>query len=197
AAGCPRSRADGMAAGGPGERPARPAPLRAATNVGSMTPGTGPPGKLENLPMVWSPSKSERTEHQGHLPSAVFIAFFPPVVALRSSAALEAERDDLLLTLARQRSRWAGGVGEPPVAAAKDQQLGEYVEDDPAGGWRRWQPSGWWTWRVGGSRDLTQGVPGWTTAGLLRVTAACVRARCCRLPAAHSTNANGRRVLAV
>jgi hypothetical protein len=66
AAGCRHGRVGGVAAGGPGRRPARPAHLRAAVNAGSMTTGTRPPGKRENLPMVWSPSMSERTEHHGH-----------------------------------------------------------------------------------------------------------------------------------
>src|SRR5262245_25986524 len=38
-----------MGPGGPGDRPARPARLRAVTNVGSMPSGTRPPGRLENF----------------------------------------------------------------------------------------------------------------------------------------------------
>src|SRR6266545_5494235 len=46
--------------GGPDDRPARSGPVRAAMNAGSMSTGTRPPGKRENLPMVWSPSTPGR-----------------------------------------------------------------------------------------------------------------------------------------
>jgi hypothetical protein len=50
----------------PGDGPARPAPVRAATNVGSMPSGPDLQAGFENPPMVWSPSTSGHTGHHGH-----------------------------------------------------------------------------------------------------------------------------------
>jgi hypothetical protein len=50
---CRRYRADGMAPGGPGELPARPARLQAAMHVGRMTTRTRPPWQA-STPCRWS-----------------------------------------------------------------------------------------------------------------------------------------------
>jgi hypothetical protein len=64
-AGCRRCRAGAVAAGGPGERPAKPARPRAATSVGSMTTATRPPG-TRATPCFWLDPVNIRTRHQEH-----------------------------------------------------------------------------------------------------------------------------------
>ena len=65
-AGCRPGRAGVVEAGGRGDRPARPARVRAARSAGSMTRGPDLRAGVSTLPMVWSPSMSGRTGHHGH-----------------------------------------------------------------------------------------------------------------------------------
>jgi hypothetical protein len=51
---------------GRGDRPARPARLRAATNAGRMTRGPDLLAGVSTLPMLWSLAMSGHTEHHGH-----------------------------------------------------------------------------------------------------------------------------------
>ena len=58
-----------VGAGGPGDRPARPSPGRAARSAGSRTRGPDLQAGVRTLPMVWSPSfrthRASRTASMG------------------------------------------------------------------------------------------------------------------------------------